>query len=570
MRRSRMVAVVGAVALATSALGATAGAAQATAPAAQKGRSASFVVLADKGADVRALATRLTRAGARVESVNTAIGMVTVTSTDAAFATQARSMSGVSAAGANGVVGHSPKDAPVRMSVERPRGGAAHAAEKPAAAGKKLRTDPLDGYLWGMDMIDAAEAHQVTMGSKRVRVGIMDTGLDASHPDIAPNFDHRLSRNFTTDADDPEGALCQYGDCVDPATVDDNGHGTHTAGTVGAAMNDLGVSGVAPKVDLVNVRAGQDSGYFLLGPTVDALTYSGDVGLDVVNMSFYVDPWAYACQGGAPGDSPEEVANQNLVIEAMTRALDYAHEHGVTLVGALGNGHDDLANPRTDTSSPDYGFSGPHPRTIDNSSCVDLPVEGPHVIGVSAVGPSERKAYYSNYTTDLTSGEIEVSAPGGDYYDSTPPRNPANLILSAAPLNVLQAAGDVDANGDITEQGQGFVMKDCAVEDGTQVCGYYQYLQGTSMASPHAAGVAALVVAAHGGTVAPGDFGLDPDVTATILMDSARDTACPDGDGGPYDYAPPIPSAYNAVCVGSADFNGFYGDGIVNALNAVS
>ena len=54
----------------------------------------------------------------------------------------------------------------------------------------------------------------------------------------------------------------------------------------------------------MNVRAGQDSGYFFLSPTANALTYSGDAGLDVVNMSFYVDPWLYNCKGGAPEDTP--------------------------------------------------------------------------------------------------------------------------------------------------------------------------------------------------------------------------------------------------------------------------
>ena len=87
------------------------------------------------------------------------------------------------------------------------------------------------------------------------------------------------------------------------ADVDEGGHGTHVAGTVGAALNGFGIAGVAPKVDLVNIRAGQDSGYFFLQPTVNALTYAGDHGIDVVNMSFYIDPWLYNC-----ADNPARLA----------------------------------------------------------------------------------------------------------------------------------------------------------------------------------------------------------------------------------------------------------------------
>lgn len=576
MRRSRMVAGIGAVALGTSAFGATA--ATATAQPTAKGTVAStadaadgsFAVLADRGGDAKALARQLQKAGATVTSVNTAIGMVTVTSSSSGFLAEARAMKGVDVAARDGVVGRSPKDKPVRGDLERPRGASgSHNAH--ATKGKKGASDPLDSYLWGMDMIDAPAAHAIDMGDKRVKVGVMDTGVDGSHPDLAPNFDTKLSRNFTTDIPLIDGP-CEVASCVDPANVDDDGHGTHVAGTIAAAMNGIGVSGVAPNVDIVNVRAGQDSGYFFLTPTVNALTYSGDVGIDVVNMSFYVDPWAYNCRGGAPEDTPEQGAEQDVIIEAMTRALNYAHDHGVTLVGALGNDADNLANPRMDTSSPDYPGGGEHPRTINNATCFDLPTEGPHVIGVSAVGPSERKAYYSNWTTDLSSGEIEVSAPGGDYRDfpgTDAYRTPGNLILSAAPLHVLQASGDVDAKGNITPQGDGFVLKDCRTLPGKkkgQECGYYQYLQGTSMASPHAAGVAALVVSAHGKVQGKAGFTLAPDRTAAILMGTARDKACPTPN--PYVYAG-LPASYTAPCVGDAHFNGFYGDGIVNALGAV-
>ena len=584
MRRSRMIAVTGAVALATTGLAglaATAGAATASTGATAEART--YQVLAQSGVSAAELAQTLTSAGAKVTRQNAAIGLVTVTSTDAGFAAKARALDGVQGAALNRAVGQSPtaikvKPDPVEKEHTFDKSRANGSTKLPAAP---EGADPLDGLLWGHEMVDAFAARATATGDK-VRVGILDTGVDGSHIDIAPNFDNALSRNFTTDITAIDGP-CETADCVDPADVDDNGHGTHVAGTIAAALNGVGISGIAPDASIVNVRGGQDSGYFFLGPVVDALTYAGDNGLDVVNMSFYVDPWLYNCQGGAPEDRqfPEAVAEQNMIIEGMTRALGYATEHGVALVGALGNNHEDLSKPRPDDSSPDYDNpaydwdTSPWLRTIDNATCLDLPTEGPGVIGVSALGPSERKADFSNYTTDLTSGEIEVSAPGGWYRDGLGTdsyRTNGNLILSAAPLHVLQAEGQVDKNGNITKLGRTYgTLKSCENgkhNENTSECGYYQWLQGTSMAAPHASGVAALVVAAHGSGTSEADFGLPAAMTRSILMDTARDHACPDGGVMSYENVGRSPE-FTATCVGTADFNGFYGDGIVNAANAV-
>ena len=168
---------------------------------------------------------------------------------------------------------------------------------------KARKPDPLAGLQWDMQMIGATAdgSHAAQRGSDAVRVGMIDTGIDASHPDIEPNFDRELSRNFTVDDPVVDGACDTDPDrfCTDPADVDEGGHGTHVAGIIGAAINDFGTAGVAPKVDLVNLRAGQDSGYFFLGPTLDALTYAGDNGIDVVNMSYFIDPWLYNCRANA-------------------------------------------------------------------------------------------------------------------------------------------------------------------------------------------------------------------------------------------------------------------------------
>ena len=160
--------------------------------------------------------------------------------------------------------------------------------------------------------------------------------------------------------------------CVDPPNVDDDGHGTHVASTIGSPINGIGIAGVAPNVTLVNLRAGQDSGYFFLQPTVDALTYAGDIGIDVVNMSYYVDPWLFNCTDN-PADMPADQAEQRTIITAVQRALDYAHRKGVTLVAAAGNEAIDYTKASVDESSPDFASDpGEAPYTREHPAVVHL------------------------------------------------------------------------------------------------------------------------------------------------------------------------------------------------------
>ena len=104
-------------------------------------------------------------------------------------------------------------------------------------------------------------------------------------------------------------------------------------------------------------------------PSVDALTYAGDHGIDVVNMSYFIDPWLFNCRDN-PADSPAAQVEQRTIIEATQRALDYAHPHGVTLIAAAGNEHTNLAQVTTDEISPDFPPGTEYTRTIDNN-CLD-------------------------------------------------------------------------------------------------------------------------------------------------------------------------------------------------------
>jgi lantibiotic leader peptide-processing serine protease len=417
--------------------------------------------------------------------------------------------------------------------------------------------EPLAGRQWDMRMIGADRAHAKAPGSKQVLVGIIDTGVDGKHPDIAPNFDRALSRNFVTDKPKDENGEtldgpCEAKDCKDPVDADDDGHGTHVASTIASPINGIGIAGVAPGVRLVNIRAGQDSGFFFLKASLDALTYAGDIGVDVVNMSYFVDPWLFNCAGN-PSDTRKQQLEQQGIITGMQRAIDYARKKGVTLVSALGNGSTDLGRPKVDDKSPGYPEGDQKVRKVDNS-CVNVPAESNGVISVSALGPSGRKAIYSDYGLEQT----DLSAPGGDVLDGKGAKA-TRSILAAAPERVLRAAGRIDASGD--PKGAD-VVRDC--KGGS--CSYYQYLDGTSMAAPHATGVAALLVSRFGKPGA-GGLTLAPATVEDLLYKSAAPHACPT----PRQY---VYKAYGQTtthdCEGEQSRNGFYGRGIVDAWKAAT
>jgi subtilisin family serine protease len=537
----------------------------------------NYVVVYERGQSAKAAHQAIAAAGGKLVRENAKIGVATVASKDPAFIRQATAQPALLGAAKDRPIGHTPSDGLTRwQKVER---AGLDAKGKPGKAPAPAPSaDPLAGLQWDMRMIDATTegSYAKQQGSKAVRVGIIDTGVDASHPDIAPNFDFTLSRNFTTDKPDIDGP-CEVASCKDAATVDEGGHGTHVAGSVGAALNGIGIAGVAPKVDIVNLRGGQDSGYFFLQPSVDALTYAGDHGIDVVNMSYYIDPWLYNCAAN-PADSPAEQAEQRTIIAATQRALSYARDRGVTLVAAEGNGHTDMGNPKVDDTSPDYPVdangdpANARHRDIDNS-CINMPTEGKGVIGVTSVGPSGRKAYYSDYGLE----QADVSAPGGDVHDpGAPTAQVPSEILSTYPEALGRAEGTIKPDGTPATPA---VVRSTA----NGQTAYYEYLQGTSMASPHAVGVVALIVAEYGKKdKSHGGLTLAPSKVQRILEKSATDHACPtprlqrydlDGDGD-VDNSDPRASwkepQYDATCEGSADRNGFYGEGIVNALNAVS
>ena len=519
-----------------------------------------YVVAYADGASAAAARAAIKAAGGTVVKENTQVGVATVKSSNPSFIAAAGRQSALVGAARNRPIGKLPSGAAPKADVERLSAAERAAAKRSASTnGHAPGQEPLADKQWDMRMIDATPSgsYRVDQGSHGVMVGIIDTGVDGHHPDIKPNFNRALSRNFTTDIPLVDGP-CEHPSCVDPADEDDDGHGTHVAGLVGAALNGLGTAGAAPKVTLVNIRAGQDSGFFFLQPTVDAIVYAGLVGIDVINMSFFTDPWLFNCLDN-PADSPEEQLEQLTVRVATQRAINFARGHGVTPVAALGNEHTDLGNPTLDETSPDFPPGTEKSRTVDNS-CITVPTETRGVISISALGPSGYKADYSNYGIEQT----DFSAPGGwfrDYFGLPQNRQVENLNLSPYPLNVAIANGDLNPDGTPNTP---FVLRDCR----GSTCALYQYLQGTSMASPHAAGVAALIVSAHGKHDGQhGGLTLDPSAVERILTRTAKQTPCPSPPN--FAYPDDRDPTFDGVCEGTLARNGIYGRGVVNALTAV-
>ena len=465
------------------------------------GSSQTYLVLY-KGNAVAADA--IAKAGGTLVANYDAIGVAVAQSSSASFAADVRKDSRV--AGAAATAGFA-----TRLNDDSAAG-----ADAPVANAPVTDNDSLSGRQWDMVQIHAPEAHAITGGSPSVTVGDIDTGLDYTHPDLAANVDSDKSANCVSGSP-VQGAV---------AANDDNGHGTHTAGTIAAASNGFGIVGVAPNVKIAGIKAGNADGFFFPEAVVCAFMWAGDHGIAVTNNSYFADPWLFNCKNDA---------EQRAIWNAERRAISYAMSKGVVVVAAAGNESDDLAHPTQDVTSPDD--TTPVTREITNA-CAVVPVEVPGVVGVTASGNLNLKSFYSSYG----SGVVQVIAPGGDSRLQLTPAAPNGRVLSTWPASLLTVT---------CLPARRFVDP----ASGAAYC----YQQGTSMASPHAAGVAALIVSQ--GTSSPG-------AVAAKLANTADPLACP-ADLSIYAPFPSVSNGAPQVCTGGTGYNSFNGHGQINALSAV-
>jgi subtilisin family serine protease len=396
--------------------------------------------------------------------------------------------------------------------------------------------DTFSPLQWDMRQIHTPQAHAVTGGSRNVVVGDIDTGLDYTHPDLAANVSDADSANCTS------GAPVQGAAAAD----DDEGHGTHTAGTIAAADNGIGVVGVAPNVRIAGIKAGNGDGYFFPEAVVCAFMWAGDRQLDVTNNSYFADPYEYNCRNDP---------TQRAIWKAEQRAIKYAQSQGVTIVSSAGNDSDDVSHPTGDVTSPDFPPGSEEERQIRND-CVVVPLEVSGVVGVSATGsttqdtsegsyPDNLKSFYSSFGVSA----VDVTAPGGDSVFFTP-QSVNGRVLSTYPPERPCTRSRKDPG------------------DATIPSSTYCYLQGTSMAAPHVAGVAALIVSRYGRADGSGAR-MSPGAVAARLENTADPQACPNTLPPGYLSFTGTNSGAVQRCQGGSGFNSWYGNGQVDAANAI-
>jgi subtilisin family serine protease len=397
--------------------------------------------------------TQISRAGGTVTSRLEAAGMITVSTSNPNFASR---ISGVMAVVPNRAYQMLEPDTVV--------------LESDAVNAEVVNPPNNDGYdtryplLWGLDSVNAPEAWAAGSTGEGVSVAVLDTGFIVNHPDLAPNVNLAKSGDMT-------------GEGLSFTLNGTFSHGTHVAGTIAGARNNVGVLGVAYDAELVLVKVLFNSGSGTFEDIIEGIIYATNQDVDVINMSL----GAYDLQG--QGATASELAALRV---AAGRATTYAFQNGTTVIVSAGN---DALN--LDGGGSLKRFMGDLPHTISISATAPIGW---------AINPLTDLDVFTTYSNYGLSG-VDFSAPGGD---SAYPGN-ENCVVGG----LLRPCWVFD------------LVFSAAASDGVNF--FSGWAGGTSMAAPHAAGIAALIIAENGGSMHPSQVRAELEARSSDLGAAGED-----------------------------------------------
>lgn len=298
-----------------------------------------LIVAPAPGADRNELEKLVTSAGGRLVGANEPLGLL-----------QAEFPEGVDLSAAKNILSAHKEVASVSLN-ELLRLEETYTPNDPIFA-----IDAPDGNRWGFDTVRAREVWKSFAAVAEPRIAVIDTGVDATHPDLAANMLPGV---------DYVGAT--------GGGTDGNGHGTKAAGIAAAVMdNGTGIAGMCPDCRILPVKVCDDEGLCPLFAVIAGITWAARNGADVVNISI--------SGVAAPGSDAWRM---------VAKAVDFAAAHNAVVVAAAGNGGADAANV--------------------------IPAAIPAVIAVAASDPADRKTGSSNI-----GAAVDVAAPGANIYTTAP------------------------------------------------------------------------------------------------------------------------------------------------------
>ena len=413
-------------------------------PTLAAGNSRAYIVMASGNGFSAGLQAGLVGAGASINRVLPELGMAFVTSNVADFSARAARLSGVRSVVPDVVVQWIDPNLQV-VEVD---------FANPPSSGDD---DTLFDLQWGHDAVDAVEAWNAGYFGAGVRVAVLDSGIDAEHPDIAPNLNAALSASFVP------GEHWN----VRPGVF--FSHGTHVAGTIAAADNGIGVIGVAPQAEIVAVKVlSEYTGSGSFSGVIEGIYYAAMIDADIINMSLgaLLPRHGWIDDNGTPEDPSDdfrvigaEVAELSV---ATGRAVTWATQMGTTVIVAEGNDYLDKDH---------------------TGDWITLPADLPHALSIAATAPVgwaldpgnvflDNHASYSNYGKSA----VDFAAPGGDFV--YPGNENCTVAGRTRPCWVF----------------------DLVMSSGSQA---WYWAAGTSMAAPHVSGVAAIIIGMNGGDMSP-------------------------------------------------------------------